>query len=94
MKGKLNDYICKIRKIIEGFNALFQVIVVRLEKLCPPDGRKVRMKMEESVASFQLNSSLVPGNIFNCHLELVLDNSDSGMKLMTDGNKNPLNQQF
>lgn len=67
----------------------------RLEKLCPPDGRKVRMRMEESVSSFQvfyrccfyyytvydcaqLNSSLVPGGVFNCHLELVLDSSDSG----------------
>ena len=26
----------------------------RLEKLCPPDGRKVRMRMEESVAYFQV----------------------------------------
>ena len=26
----------------------------------------------------QLNSSLVPGGVFNCHLELVLDSSDSG----------------
>lgn len=50
----------------------------RLEKLCPPDGRKVRMRMEDTVSSFQLNSSLVPGNLFNCHLELVLDSSDSG----------------
>ena len=36
--------------------------------------------MEESVASFQLNSSLVPGNVFNCHLELYLDKSDSGKR--------------
>ena len=50
----------------------------RLEKLCPPDGRKVRMRMEDTVSSFQLNSSLVPGNLFNCHLELVLDSDDSG----------------
>merc|ERR1719232_2022943 len=36
------------------------------------------MRLEDSVASFQLNSSLVPGHIFNCHLELVLDQSDLG----------------
>ena len=36
------------------------------------------MRMEENVASFQLNSSLIPGNVFNCHLELVLEQSDSG----------------
>ena len=52
--------------------------MIRLEALCRPDGGKVRMRLEESVASFQLNSSLIPGNIFNCHLELVLDSSDSG----------------
>jgi len=56
----------------------------RLEKLCRPDGGKVRMKLEESVASFQLNSSLIPGNVFNCHLELVLDSSDSGFFLYFD----------
>jgi len=56
----------------------------RLEKLCPPDGRKVRMRMEDSVSSFQLNSSLVPGNLFNCHLELVLDSSDSGFFVYFD----------
>ena len=50
----------------------------RLEKLCPPDGRKVRMRQEENVSSFQLNSSLVPGKVFNCHLELVLNHPDSG----------------
>merc|ERR1719232_1255868 len=36
------------------------------------------MRLEDSVASFQLNSSLVPGHIFNCHLELVLDQTDLG----------------
>jgi len=56
----------------------------RLEKLCPPDGRKVRMRLEDSVASFQLNSSLVPGHIFNCHLELVLDQSDLGFFVYFD----------
>ena len=55
-------------------------VCCRLEKLCPPDNSKVRMSMEESVASFQLNSSLVPGNVFNCHLELYLDKSDSGKR--------------
>ena len=52
--------------------------LIRLEKLCRPDGGKVRLRLEDSVASFQLNSSLIPGNIFNCHLELVLETSDSG----------------
>jgi len=56
----------------------------RLEKLCPPDGRKVRMRMEDTVSSFQLNSSLVPGNLFNCHLELVLDSDDSGFFVYFD----------
>ena len=53
-------------------------LFIRLEKLCPPDGRKVRMRQEENVSSFQLNSSLVPGHVFNCHLELVLTQPDSG----------------
>ena len=57
---------------------LFTILIPRLEKLCLPDGRKVRMGMEDTVSSFQLNSSLVPGSLFNCHLELVLDSSDSG----------------
>jgi len=56
----------------------------RLEKLCPPDGRKVRMRMEDTVSAFQLNSSLVPGSLFNCHLELVLDSSDSGFFVYFD----------
>ena len=46
------------------------------------------MKLEESVASFQLNSSLIPGNIFNCHLELVLDSSDSGNLTRTSSRYN------
>lgn len=56
----------------------------RLEKLCPPDGRKVRMRQEENVSSFQLNSSLVPGHVFNCHLELVLTQPDSGFFVYFD----------
>merc|ERR1719412_2944544 len=40
--------------------------------------------MEESVAYFQLNSSLVPGTVFNCHLELVLTQADSGFFVYFD----------
>merc|ERR1719150_2318292 len=40
--------------------------------------------MEESVANFQLNSSLVPGTVFNCHLELVLTQADSGFFVYFD----------
>jgi len=50
----------------------------RLEKLCPPDGQKVRMRIEDAVSFFQLNSSLIPGSLFNCHLEVVIDSSGSG----------------
>ena len=50
----------------------------RLEKLCPPDGSKVRLKLTDSVASFHLNSSLLPGTSFTCHVELILDSSKSG----------------
>merc|ERR1719232_1784206 len=42
------------------------------------------MRLEDSVASFQLNSSLVPGHIFNCHLELVLDQTDLGFFVYFD----------
>merc|ERR1719192_1983372 len=34
--------------------------------------------MEDTAASFHLNSSLLPGSLFECHLELVLETPDSG----------------
>ena len=100
------------------------LIFFRLEKLCPPDGSKVkfakikklmqqynlfvlqklltfdaqkaeaakieapwcallekiqvRLKLTDFVASFHLNSSLVPGSHFTCHVELILDSSKFG----------------
>ena len=50
----------------------------RLESLCNTDNGKVRLRMGDMAATFQLNSSLVPGQVFNCHLELALDSSNSG----------------
>jgi len=59
----------------------------RLEKLCPPDGSKVRLKLTDSVASFHLNSSLLPGTSFTCHVELILDSSKSGFFAYFDSMK-------
>jgi len=59
----------------------------RLEKLCPPDGSKVRLKLTDSVASFHLNSSLVPGSHFTCHVELILDSSKFGFFVYFDSMK-------
>jgi len=59
----------------------------RLEKLCPPDGSKVRLKLTDSVASFHLNSSLVPGSHFTCHVELILDSSKFGFFVYFDAMK-------
>ena len=73
-------FISLFRYIIRDFGFYNHFSYFRLEKLCPPDGRKVRMRQEENVSSFQLNSSLVPGHVFNCHLELVLTQPDSGEK--------------
>jgi len=50
----------------------------RLESLCKADSGKVRLRLGQSAATFQLNSSLVPGTQFNCHLELALDSSQFG----------------
>ena len=56
-------------------------IIYRLESLCKSDLAKVRLRLGNSAAaSFQLNSSLVPGRVFNCHLELALDSSKLGKK--------------
>ena len=52
--GELNSsylQLCLCRHGVKSSNNLFYC---RLEKLCPPDGRKVRMRMEESVAYFQV----------------------------------------
>merc|ERR1719220_1754360 len=59
----------------------------RLEKLCPPDGSKVRLKLTDFVASFHLNSSLVPGSHFTCHVELILDSSKFGFFVYFDSMK-------
>jgi len=50
----------------------------RLESLCKSDLAKVRLRLGTSAAGFRLNSSLVPGTEFNCHLELALDSSKLG----------------
>ena len=66
-------------------------IIYRLESLCKSDLAKVRLRLGNSAAaSFQLNSSLVPGRVFNCHLELALDSSKLGKKLkqQSEGNTN------
>ena len=39
---------------------------------------QVRLKLTDFVASFHLNSSLVPGSHFTCHVELILDSSKFG----------------
>lgn len=51
----------------------------RLEKLCRGDGGKVTIGIRDVVSSFYLNSSLVPGETFNCHIEMVVRSSDTGM---------------
>ena len=55
---------------------------LRLESLCKSDSAKVRLKLGGGAgaggASFSLNSSLLPGHTFNCHLELALDSSKLG----------------
>lgn len=56
----------------------------RLEKLCPVDGSKSRLKMADTAASFHLNSSLLPGSHFTCHLELILASSKSGFLVYFD----------
>lgn len=50
----------------------------RLESLCKSDSAKVRLRLGNTAATFSLNSSLVPGALFNCHLELALDSSKLG----------------
>ena len=53
-------------------------IICRLESLCKSDSAKVRLRLGNTAATFSLNSSLVPGALFNCHLELALDSSKLG----------------
>ena len=47
--GELNSSYLQLVK-----SSINRASYCRLEKLCPPDGRKVRMRMEESVAYFQV----------------------------------------
>ena len=64
-------------------------IIYRLESLCKSDLAKVRLRLGNSAAaSFQLNSSLVPGRVFNCHLELALDSSKLGKKWKQQSEEN------
>jgi len=51
----------------------------RLEKLCRGDGGKVTIGIRDVVSSFYLNSSLVPGETFNCHIEMVVRSANTGM---------------
>ena len=60
--------------------ALLTCSSLRLEKLCPPDGSKARLRLSDTAASFHLNSSLVPGHHFSCHIELSVDPANSGDK--------------
>jgi len=50
----------------------------RLEKLCKADGGKVGLVISDVVSSFYLNSSLVPGETFSCHIEMVVRSSNTG----------------
>ena len=58
----------------------FLIIFCRLESLCKSDSAKVRLRLGHTAATFSLNSSLVPGALFNCHLELALDSSKLGLQ--------------
>ena len=44
----------------------------RLESLCKSDSGKMRLRLGNTAATFKLNSSLIPGHVFNCHLELII----------------------
>lgn len=59
----------------------------RLEKLCPPGGGKVQLSISETPISLQLNSSLLPGALFECHLELLLFSAKSGFFVYFDSLK-------
>jgi len=59
----------------------------RLEKLCPPGGGKVQLSISETPISLQLNSSLLPGALFECHLELLLFSTKSGFFVYFDSLK-------
>jgi len=59
----------------------------RLEKLCPPGGGKVQLSISETPLSLQLNSSLLPGTTFECHLELILFSTKSGFFVYFDSLK-------
>ncbi|XP_023348172.1 uncharacterized protein LOC111716887 [Eurytemora carolleeae] len=50
----------------------------RLEKLCRGDGGKVGIVINDVVSAFFLNSSLVPGETFNCHVEMVVRSANTG----------------
>ena len=60
-------------------NSLQRILIIsRLESLCNSDNGKVRLRLGDLAATFQLNSSLVPELVFNCHLELAVESSSFG----------------
>jgi len=50
----------------------------RLEKLCKAEGGKVAVVINDVVSTFYLNSSLVPGETFSCHIEMVVRSPNTG----------------
>ena len=78
---KVKNYLitsCK-RQNLEVLTIIIIIIICRLESLCKSDSAKVRLRLGNTAATFSLNSSLVPGELFNCHLELALDSSKLGL---------------
>ena len=68
------------KTILRGFHYYLTITMIcRLESLCKSDSAKVRLRLGNTAATFSLNSSLVPGALFNCHLELALDSSKLGL---------------
>ena len=62
-----------VAKLIKKWDVLFFLTFppwLRLEKLCGTDGSVSRVKMEDTAASFHLNSSLLPGEYISINLSL------------------------
>ena len=95
LSSELGDNCCSLQLTLE-FRGETHInshkphyIISRLESLCKSDLAKVRLRLGNSAAaSFQLNSSLVPGRVFNCHLELALDSSKLGKKWKQQSEEN------
>ena len=69
----------KRRQHLDVLTIIIIIFIRRLESLCKSDSAKVRLRLGNTAATFSLNSSLVPGALFNCHLELALDSSKLGL---------------